>query len=308
MNQDFYADSFNYFPITVELETFPELFNRDKHDNKNHFYTNNFYNKFNENKDKLKTFQNVFLLGSNAANNYYSNILQFLPRIFFNNNDNIKLIIHRNSSNKFRTFIKKILEAKKIKSTFVYLDDEFYFFKNSSFPQFLKLETSIQILKNFVIPSTKKSVDKKIYVTREDSQYRKIVNEADLIPKLRNKGYKIINPQQYEIDEQIRIFSQADKIVAPHGSNLTNLIFCKEGAEVTEIGPIFDNNYEKIFEYRYSELAKICNLKYKKFIADTVTVENHSVLTKKYINKDILDNSNYYKNLIVKINDFNLID
>ena len=43
------------------------------------------------------------------------------------------------------------------------------------------------------------------------------------------------------------------------------------------------------------------DLKYSKIIADTVDVENHSPLAKKYIHPNILSQSNYYKNLIVKI-------
>ena len=42
-------------------------------------------------------------------------------------------------------------------------------------------------------------------------------------------------------------------------------------------------------------------LKHNKIIADTVDVENHSPIAKKYIHTNVLTQSNYYKNLIVKI-------
>ena len=54
---------------------------------------------------------------------------------------------------------------------------------------------------------------------------------------MRSKGYKVINPQLYRIDQQIRLFAEADKIIAPYGSNLANIIFCKPGAKIFEIGP-----------------------------------------------------------------------
>ena len=42
-------------------------------------------------------------------------MLHFLPRIFFNTNNDIKIAIHRNLSNKFRQFIEKInLLRKKV--------------------------------------------------------------------------------------------------------------------------------------------------------------------------------------------------
>ena len=121
---------------------------------------------------------------------------------------------------------------------------------------------------------------------------------------LRKKGYKIINPQLYSIDEQIDIFSNAEKIIAPHGSNLANIIFCKPGTEIIEIAPFFREN-EKIFDNRYANLCNINNLKHNRILSDSIDVENHSILAKKYIHPNALSQSNYYKNLIVKTQDIN---
>ena len=300
---NFYSDSFNYFPITENNETFSSLFSRDLN-NTSHFYSQKFFNNFRENKNLLKNFKDLYFLGSNAGNNYYSNLLHFLPRIFFNKKTNLKLAIHRNSSNKYRNFIVSILKSLNIEFTFVFLDDDFYYFTNSEFPQFLNMNTSIGILKNFFNPKNNLEKIKKIYVTREDSNYRKIINEGDVVTLLRQKGYRVINPQLYEIEEQIEIFSNAEKIIAPHGSNLANIIFCKPGTEIFEITPSFNDN-EKTLQDRYLNLAKINDLKHNRIIADTVDVENHSPLAKKYIDTKVLSKSNYYKNLIVKIQNLN---
>ena len=297
----FFSDSFYYFPITENNETFSSLFNRE-HNNFSHFYSQKFFANFNNNKNSLKKFKELYLLGSNAGNNYYSNLLQFLPRIFFNNKTNIKLAIHRNSSNKYRNFIVSILKSLNIEFTFVFLDDNFYHFIDSEFPQFLSINDSIKILKQFINPNKNLEISKKIYVSRDDSNYRKIINSGDVVSLLRDKGYKVINPQLYEIEEQIEIFANAEKIIAPHGSNLANIIFCKPGTEIFEITPSFKNN-EKILDDRYLNLSLICNLKHRKFVSDTVDVENHSSLAKKYIHSNVLSKSNYYKNLIVKIQD-----
>mgnify|MGYP001345447508 CR=1 FL=1 len=302
---NFFSDSFYYFPITENNETFSSLFTRDLN-NTSHFYSQKFFDNFTDNKNSLKNFKGLFVLGSNAGNNYYSNLLQFLPRIFFNKKTNLKLAIHRNSSNKYRNFIASILKSLNIEFTFVFLDDDFYHFIDSDFPQFLNMNDSIKILKKFINPQTNKEISKKIYITREDSNYRKIINEGDVVTLLREKGYKVINPQLYEIDEQIEIFSNAEKIIAPHGSNLANIIFCKPGTEIFEITPTFRDN-EKMLEDRYLNLCLINNLKHNKIISDTVEVENHSVLAKKYIHKNVLSQSNYYRNLIVKIQELSKI-
>ena len=301
LNGDFYMDSYNYFVIDKNFRTFKDLFSRDNYQNNEHFFSKRFYQNLKSNIENFKKFENIFILGSNAANNYYSNLLQFLPRIFFVEKKDIKIAIHRNSSIKFRKFIKLILDKKKINFNFVYLDDGFYEFVNCEMPQFLNLKKSVRIMQNLIVSGASNEQDKKIYVTREDSSYRKIINEADIIPILRAKGYKVINPQLYDINEQIKIFAGADKIIAPHGSNLANIIFCKPGTEIYEIGPKFDNNSENIFKNRYKNLAEINGLKYVRLIADTVTIEKHSDLAKKYINLQVLNKSDYYKNLIVKV-------
>ncbi len=305
---NFYLDTFNYFLIDDENYTFSNLFTRDSNQSNHHYYTRDFFDHFTKNKSNFKVFQNTFVLGSNAANNYYSNLLQFLPRMLFINNNEIKIAIHRNSSTKFRNFIKLVLDSKNIKYSFVFLDDNFYKFENCKIPQFLEINRSIKTLKELIIPNKKKTSDSKIYITREDSSYRKIINESDIIPILQSKGYKVINPQLYEIDEQIQIFSQAEKIIAPHGSNLSNIIFCKPKTEIYEIGPYFSHDYEKVFEDRYKNLANICDLKYSRFLSDTVDVKEHSDIAKKYIDKNILEQSSYYRNLIVKVSDISNID
>ena len=170
----------------------------------------------------------------------------------------------------------------------------------------MSTNVSIDILKKFINPKTGIELSKKIYVTREDSNYRKILNEDDVVTILRKNGYRVINPQLYEIDEQIEIFSNAEKIISPHGSNLANIIFCKPGTEIFEITPSFKDN-EKILEDRYLNLSLINNLKHNKIVSDTVDVDNHSNQSKKYIHKNVLSQSNYYKNLIVKIQDLSNI-
>ncbi len=305
---NYFADTFNYFPITEDFYSFSSLYSRNTGHDNNFFFTKNFFTNFKKNIDSYKQINDVYLLGSNAGNNYYSNLIYFLPRLFFNKKKKIKIAIHRNSSMKFRKLIEIISKNNNLDISFLYLDDSFYLFKDSLFPQFLSLNDSIKILRYFLLSDNKESVDKKIYVTREDANYRKIVNEGDLIPLLRSKGFKVINPQLYEINEQIKIFSQANVIISPHGSNLSNIIFCKPQTKIYEIGPKFNKNYEILFENKYKQIALTNNLKYERLISDTVEIKNHSKSARKYINNKILEESAYYKNLIVRLKDFENID
>ena len=308
---DFYLDSFNYFPITKKYETFSDLFKREDDNLLDHFYTEQFYTNLIDKKNNFKTIKNSFVLGSSPADNYFTNLIHFFPRIFFINEKKINLIIHRNLSNKFRNLIKSICQMRDIEITFNFIDDGFYKFENSSIPQFLNLKNSIKILRFFVekilIGLRDSSLKSKIYIRRENTNYRKILNESDLIEKLRKKNFEIINPQHYEILDQMKIFSNADVIISPHGSNLSNIIFCKKEAKIIEISPAFKNPYEKNISSRYKSLSENMGLEFTKIISDTVDVKNHPSLAKKFINPKILYQSDYYKNMILQVGEIDKV-
>ena len=307
LKSDFFLDSFNYFPITDNYKTFYNLFKRQDDNSVKHFYTKDFFETLQINEKNFKVFDNSFVLGSSPADNYYSNLVYFLPRIFFVNEKKINLIIHRNLSNKFRNLIEAICNMREIEVVFSYIDDNFYRFTNCSVPEFFKIEKSIKILKYFIerilnnIDSPK--FGPKIYIRREDASYRKILNESDLIDKLKKKGFEIINPQHFEILVQMKIFSNAKVIISPHGSNLTNIIFSQKGTRVIEIGPSFNNSYEINISNKYKQLSAICDLDYSKISSDSVNVTSHSKTTEKYISRKILNESNYYKNIILKVSE-----
>ena len=198
---------------------------------------------------------------------------------------------------------------RDIEITFNFIDDGFYKFENSSIPQFFNINSSINILQYFIdkilIGVKTPHFRPKIYIRRENANYRKIINEADLIEKLRKQDFEIINPQHYEILDQMKIFSNAEVIISPHGSNLSNIIFCNSGAKIVEISPAFNKSYEKNLSNRYKSLADNAGIEFIKIISDTVDVKNHSDMAKKYINKNILQQSDYYKNMILKVSEIN---
>ena len=308
-NGEFYLDTFNYFPISENYETFESLFKRENDNSIDHFYTEEFYKNLIVKKNDFKIIKNSFVLGSNPADNYFSNLIHFFPRIFFNNKKKINLVIHRNLSNKFRNLIKLICHMRDIDVTFSFVDDGFYKFENSSIPQFLNINNSINILKYFfekiLIDMKTPHLRPKIYIRRENANYRKILNEADLIEKLRKQDFEIINPQHFEIIDQMKIFSNAEVIISPYGSNLSNIIFCNKNVKIIEISPAFKNSYEKNISTRYKSLSENLGFNFTKIISDTVNVENHSDLVKKYINRNILNQSDYYKNMILKVSEIN---
>jgi len=303
LSGNFYLDTFNYFPISLNNNTFSDLFSWEQKDKYANFYNEKFYKDFNEKKNELKLFSNTIILGSSGSDDYYRNIISFLPRLFFIKDKEINLAIHRKSSNSFRVFLIKILDMMDIKlKKFIFLDDDFYSFEKSKIPQFFNKETSLRILKS----SLKENENKdrlNIYVSRQNSNSRNLINEADIIEYLKTKNFRIIDTNNMDIQEQIKIFSSAGVVVGPTCSALTNLIFCPQDTKVIELKPNYKFQYEDTFKYRYSEICNFLKLEYNSIEADSIENDFTDKYVKKFIPKKILQESNYYKNLLIKKND-----
>jgi tetratricopeptide (TPR) repeat protein len=77
----------------------------------------------------------------------------------------------------------------------------------------------------------------RIYISREQASYRRIVNEEDVICCLEKFGFRTVKLETMSIAEQAACLAAAKIVVAPHGGGLTNLVFCSPGTKVIEIFP-----------------------------------------------------------------------
>lgn len=77
----------------------------------------------------------------------------------------------------------------------------------------------------------------KIYISRAKSFKRSIANEKEVEEALKSQGFKIVYAEELSFMEQIKFYSSATEIVAPHGAGLANIVWCHEGTRVLEIFP-----------------------------------------------------------------------
>lgn len=88
------------------------------------------------------------------------------------------------------------------------------------------------------------SCPKKVYISRARARRRRMVNEAKVERIVQAHDYEIINLEKLDIGDQIRIFMNCKRIMAPHGAGLANLIFSSPQTltEVQEIAsPLYLN-------------------------------------------------------------------
>jgi len=66
---------------------------------------------------------------------------------------------------------------------------------------------------------------RKIFITRKGAKVRRILNEEEVEALLIEHGFESIASEKHSVADQIRLFSEAETIVAPHGAGLANMIY-----------------------------------------------------------------------------------
>jgi capsular polysaccharide biosynthesis protein len=74
---------------------------------------------------------------------------------------------------------------------------------------------------------------RRIYIARRGT--RRILNEEELLGVLRPLNFEVVDLEGLEVGEQMRIFSQAECVISPHGAGLSNLIFAVPRTKVLEL-------------------------------------------------------------------------
>ncbi len=74
----------------------------------------------------------------------------------------------------------------------------------------------------------------RLYVSRERASYRKILNETQLLPLIKEYGFEIIHFEDFSFEEQVKLASRCGTLMSIHGAGLTNMIFMPQASSVIE--------------------------------------------------------------------------
>jgi hypothetical protein len=75
----------------------------------------------------------------------------------------------------------------------------------------------------------------RLYISRSDTQQRRLDDEESLLAMLEPMGINCITLSGRPLEEQIELFSRAEIVIGPHGGGLSNLVWCRPGTAVVEL-------------------------------------------------------------------------
>ena len=100
-------------------------------------------------------------------------------------------------------------------------------------PMFTPSPENLMLLRRRFCPDGWRGGRKRLFVSRRGR--RRVRNEADVRAVLRRFGFEVVEDVPRPVSEQIRLFGEASVVVGPHGSGLTNLLWCTPGTRVLEL-------------------------------------------------------------------------
>jgi len=207
----------------------------------------------------------VVLLSSLAGHVYYHWMFDILPRLELLRRSGIKLkeidwFVVNSLSKPFQSETlsllginpNKIIESDRhshIQATELIVP---------SFPGYLDWVPpgTIKFLRQTFLPqvSLAKTNRQKIYVSRARAKNRQLINEQEVNDLLTKSGFITVFLEEMSVLEQVAIFVNAEIVVSPHGSGLTNLVFCSPKTKVVEL---FSPNYLRTDYWMISQQLKL---------------------------------------------------
>jgi len=94
----------------------------------------------------------------------------------------------------------------------------------------------IQFTRRLYLPQepTPATAKRRLYVSRRDASFRRVLNEAEIMPLLRQHGFEEVAMSDLSVAEQAKLFSEAAVLVGPNGSAFANLVFANPACRVIE--------------------------------------------------------------------------
>lgn len=97
---------------------------------------------------------------------------------------------------------------------------------------------------------------RRIYVSRQDSGARKLINESEVIALAQEFNFEVVLTSKMSVPEQISAFADCEMVMGPHGAGMANVIFCPSNTLFLEL---LTDTY---MQWSMRRLASVASLRY----------------------------------------------
>lgn len=110
----------------------------------------------------------------------------------------------------------------------------------------------------------------RLYISRCKAANRRIVNENEISPLLKEHGFQTVLCEDLSLAEQVRLFARTTATIGGHGAGLTNLMYCMPDSFVGEI------RVERV-PPAYLVMSRQLGMRFSRFEADMLAIERSEV-------------------------------
>jgi capsular polysaccharide biosynthesis protein len=127
---------------------------------------------------------------------------------------------------------------------------------------------------NLTFPKTQRKV---VWLSRKNVKCRRCLNDDDVVSAIEAalpSEYELVvlTPEDYDLDSTVKLLSETAILIGIHGGALSNMIFCKRGTFIVEIG------MKEIFYYSYfKDLADTLGLRHVRIVHDEPNMFNKDI-------------------------------
>jgi hypothetical protein len=199
----------------------------------------------------------LWCIDNYSTGGYYHWIAEILPRIWMAKEhlDSCLFAVPDYFLEKW-PFVMDYFNLLGIKNLLILKNNESYFIDTIIMPtragetffrQTEPLEKGVLWLKEESLKISDKKLGKRLYISRDKANYRKVLNEKEILPILEKFNFERVFLEDYSLADQISICSNAEVIIGIHGAGLTNLLFLNNHTKLIDIRPKKVYNMYNIF-------------------------------------------------------------
>jgi hypothetical protein len=185
------------------------------------------------------------------ASNYWHWMTEVILRVWMVRDKTHNMILILPDSMKNTSFVTQSLKGFQFKNIFYIPDGKHLLVRNLCVPEVKHYADSyypedLHKIRSYYLDRMQQKIigGDKLYISRKKSAKRKVMNEDELESTLRKYGFDCICNEDFDFDEQVSLFSNAQYVVSIHGAGLTNMLFMKEESSVLELHKKRTNDYD----------------------------------------------------------------